>query len=126
MEIRKYTKEDEDFLFKLLEEEGDEWIDYHGFSGRKRYTILLETNITYIALDNNIICGYIRGKEDNGFGVYIYDLLVRKLYRGGQIGKALIEQFQHDFPEQSIYIMSDVDIYYEKLGYRRIGSVFQI
>jgi len=84
MEIRKYTKEDEVFLFKLLEE------------------------------------------EDNGFGVYIYDLLVRKLYRGGQIGKALIEQFQHDFPEQSIYIMSDVDIYYEKLGYRRIGSVFQV
>ncbi len=28
-----------------------------------------------------------------------------------------------DFPDQPVYVMSDVDVYYEKLGYRRDYSI---
>jgi hypothetical protein len=45
-------------------------------------------------------------------GVYIFDLLVKKSYRGQQ--------------NQPVYVMSDVDPYYEKLGYRREGSIFEV
>jgi hypothetical protein len=31
-----------------------------------------------------------------------------------------------DFPNQPVYVMSDVDPYYEKLGYRREGSIFEV
>jgi hypothetical protein len=72
------------------------------------------------------VCGYVRCREDDGFGVYIYDLLVRKTHRGKQIGKTLMEWVFKDFPNQTIYVMSDVDPYYEKLGYRREGSIFKI
>ena len=68
------------------------------------------------------MCGYARCREDDGFGVNIYDLLVRKTHRGKQIGKTLMERVFKDFPNQAIYVMSDVDPYYEKLGYRREGS----
>lgn len=51
----------------------------------------------------------MRCREDDGFGVYIYDLFVRKSYRGREIGKSLMERLCQDFPEQPVYVMSDVD-----------------
>ncbi|MGI6659235.1 MAG: GNAT family N-acetyltransferase [Dethiobacteraceae bacterium] len=68
----------------------------------------------------------MRCREDDGFGVYIYDLLVRKTHRGRQIGKSLIEWVCQNFQDQPVYVMSDVDRYYEKLGYRREGSIFEV
>jgi hypothetical protein len=85
MEIRQYSKADETLLFDLLIDEGDDWIDYHGPVGRSKYIKALESSITYIAYDENLVCGYARCREDDGFGVYIYDLLVRKTHRGKQI-----------------------------------------
>ncbi len=126
MQIRQYSKADETLLFDLLIDEGDDWIDYHGPVGLSKYIKALESSITYIACDENLACGYARCREDDGFGVYIYDLLVRKTHRGKQIGKALMERVLKDFLNQAIYVMSDVDPYYEKLGYRREGSIFEV
>ncbi len=126
MEIKKYSKADESLLFDLLVDEGDEWSDYHGVAGRDKYIKALESGITYIACDEALVCGYARCREDDGFGVYVYDLLVRKSYRGRRLGKSLMEQVLKDFPNQPVYVMSDVDPYYEKLGYRREGSIFEV
>ncbi|WFF71873.1 GNAT family N-acetyltransferase [Proteiniclasticum sp. QWL-01] len=126
MKIKKYSKADETLLFDLLIDEGDDWIEYHGAAGRSKYVKALESSITYIAYHENLVCGYARCREDNGFGVYVYDLLVRKTRRGRQIGKSLMERVCQDFPEQPVYVMSDVDMYYEKLGYRREGSIFEV
>ncbi len=126
MEIRKFSKADESLLFDLLVDEGDEWSDYHGPAGRDKYIKALESSITYIACDKALVCGFARCREDDGFGVYIYDLLVRKSYRGRNIGKILMERVCRDFPGQTVYVMSDVDLYYEKLGYRREGSIFEV
>ena len=125
MEINKYSKADEALLFDMLVDEGDDWSDYHGLA-RDKYIKALESSITYIAYDKTILCGYARCREDDGFGIYVYDLLVRKSYRGNQIGKSLLERVCQDFPNQPVYVMSDVDLYYEKLGYRREGSIFEV
>ncbi len=126
MKIMKYSKDNESLLFDLLVGEGDEWNEYHGAAGRDKYIKALETSVTYIACDAACLCGYVRCREDDGFGVYVYDLLVRKSYRGRQIGKSLMERVYQDFPNQTIYVMSDTDLYYEKLGYRKIGSIFEV
>jgi ribosomal protein S18 acetylase RimI-like enzyme len=126
MEIKKYSKADESLLFDLLVDEGDEWSDYHGAAGRDKYIKALESSITYIAWDETLVCGYARCREDDGFGVYVYDLLARKTHRGREIGKSLMERVCQDFPNQPVYVMSDVDPYYEKLGYRREGSIFEV
>lgn len=126
MEIRRYKKEDEDLLFDLLLDEGDEWSDYHGPEGRSKYIKALESSITYIACENDLVAGFVRCREDDGYGVYVYDLLVRKSYRGRQLGRRLMEQVCLDFPDQPVYVMSDVDPYYQKLGYQRIGSIFEV
>lgn len=88
MKIRHYSKTDEEALFDLLMDEGDEWIDYHGKNGRSKYIKALESSITYIACDENVVCGYARCREDDGFGVYIYDLLVRKRIGEERLGNA--------------------------------------
>ncbi len=126
MEIKRYSKEYEALLFDMLVDEGDDWEDYHGSAGRGKYIKALESSITYIACHENVVCGYARCREDDGLGVYVYDLLVRKTYRGKQIGKSLMERACQDFPDQPVYVMSDVDPYYEKLGYRREGSIFEV
>ena len=114
MEIRKYRKADEASLFDLLVSEGDEWSDYHGV-GREKYIKALESSITYVAWDDALVCGYARCREDDGLGVYVYDLLVRNTHRGRLIGKSLMERECWDFPGLPVYVMSDADSYYGKL-----------
>lgn len=126
MKIKLYGKADESCLFDLLIDEGDDWSDYYNPQGRTEYVKALESSITYVAYDKSIMCGFVRCREDDGFGVYVYDLLVRRAYRGKQIGKILMEHICVDYPDQSVYVMSDVDPYYEKLGYHRIGSIFEV
>ena len=126
MEIKQFEKNDESRLFNLLLDEGDEWIDYYGAEGRSNYINALATSITYLALDEGLVIGYVRCRQDNGFGVYIYDLLVKKSHRGQEIVKTLMERVYKNFPDQTIYVMSDVDTYYEKLGYQRKGSIFEV
>jgi len=124
MIIRRYSKVDASLLFDMLKEEGDDWSDYH--EGYNKYIKALESSVSYVIYDGIILCGYVRCREDDGFGVYVYDLLVRKSFRGMNLGKMLIEQVCKNFPDQPVYIMSDADPYYEKLGYKKEGSIFEV
>ena len=31
-----------------------------------------------------------------------------------------------DYPERIVFVMSDIDEYYKKLGYKREGSIFEV
>lgn len=122
--IRRYRADDEHCLFSLLEQEGEEWKDYWYHSGRDKYVKALSNSITYLLFEDEKLCGYARCRDDDGYGVYVYDLLVDKTYRGKQYGRMLMEQACEDFPDDTIYVMSDVNPYYEKLGYETEGTIF--
>ena len=126
MEIRRYTPADEAALFRLLEAEGEDWSDYYGPAGRERYARALADSVTYLAWVDGALRGYARCREDGGFGVYVYDLLVHRDSRGQGLGAKLMEQACLDFPGETVYVMSDVDAYYAKLGYQREGSIFVV
>jgi GNAT superfamily N-acetyltransferase len=126
MLIRAYQETDADALRGVLMEEGSDWKTYFDEEGWPRYIKGLRQGVTYLAFDQDILVGYVRGQDDHGFGVYVYDLLVRKSYRGQHIGQALLEYVRTIHQDQSVYVMSDVDPYYEQSGYQRIGSIFKI
>ena len=125
IELKKYTKEDENHLIQLIKDEGEEWKDYYE---RKKdvYIKNCEQSITYVLYDDASMIGYIRALLDLGFAVYICDLLVTKSHRGHGYGKLLMEHIRKLYPDLEIYVMSDVDPYYKKQGYEKIGSIFEI
>lgn len=127
MKIRAYSKdEDEDDLMKMIESEGKEWDCYTNESSSDKYKLALKYSITYVAYDGDTICGYSRSIDDYGFYIYVCDLLVNPTYRGRQIGRKLLECVSNDYPNHIVYVMSDVDEYYNKQGYKHEGSIFEI
>lgn len=77
----------------------------------------LETSITYVAYQEDVLCGYSRSLNDFGEYIYVCDLLVMQAYRGKETGRKLMECIYRDYPDQVVYVMSDVDGYYEKVHY---------
>ena len=127
MVIRRYANTDEANLLRLIRSEGDEWSDYFGSNGMTpRFKTAMQSSIAYIAVDGETVCGFVRARDDDGLGVYIYDLLVDKNHRGKGYGSLMLKQVSRDFPGFDVYVMSDVDGYYEKLGYKREGSIFKV
>ncbi len=123
IEIRKYDHLKEyDTLLEIIKSEGEEWKDYFD----PLYQIVLKKSITYVAYIDNELCGYSRSVNDFGLYIWVIDLLVDKKYRGHSIGQKLMECLLVDFPNQDVFVMSDVDEYYEKLGYKKEGSIFKV
>ncbi|MFY0689937.1 MAG: GNAT family N-acetyltransferase [Cyclobacteriaceae bacterium] len=120
--IEKYKEADYEQLMQLIRSEGEEWESYLN----PRYKLNLEQSITYVARVQKELCGYSRAMLDQGYFIWVIDLLVDRNYRGNGIGKKLLDCIKHDHPDLEIYVMSDVDPYYEKMGYQKEGSIFKI
>ena len=127
MKIRAYNKlKDEDKLMILIEAEGKEWAGYSDESVSDKYRLALENSITYVAYEGDYLCGYSRSINDCGFYLYICDLLVMPKCRGRMIGRKLMECLYTDYPNHMVYVMSDVDAYYKKQGYKLEGSLYEV
>jgi ribosomal protein S18 acetylase RimI-like enzyme len=120
----RYQKEHEPELLALLEKEPD-WISFLSDEVFDTFKNALLESETFICKSQGTICGYIRALID-GFGIYISELYVAPDYRGNGYGSKLLTKVKHAHPNQHVYVFSDEDIYYEKLGYKRVGSVFQL
>ena len=125
MLIRKYTDSDKEALFELMKREGKEWTYCEG-DNREKYVKAMNNSIAYVVVENGLLCGYIRCKNDDGFGIYILDLLVDKEYRGRGYGNRLMKTVCDSFPNDIVYVTSDADPYYEKQGCEREGTVFRV
>jgi len=68
----------------------------------------------------------MRCRDDDGFGVYIYDLLVDQAYHGKEYGRLLMERICRDYPSDNVYVMGDVYPYYEKPGYEVEGKIYKV
>ncbi len=123
IEIRKYNpSKDYEKLLELIHSEGEDWKEYLN----SKYKLSLESSITYVAYIGTNLCGYSRSILDIGFYIWIIDLLVHKNFRGNSIGQKLMERTQIDFPDLDVYVLSDVDNYYKKIGYKKEGTIFKI
>ena len=124
--IRQYKRMDEDALFALIMREGGGWEGYCDAQNKPKYQKALAGSVTYLIFENDLLCGFARCRLDDELGIYVYDLLVDKGYRGKEYGRLLLEQVCSDYPDEEAYVMSDVDGYYNKLGYEKEGTIFAI
>ena len=95
-------------------------------SKRENYAERLKNSITYVCYSQLGFCGYIRAIVDNGMAFYISELFVKPECRNQKIGQKLIEKVKESNFSLTVYALSDEDRYYEKKGYKKIGSVFEI
>jgi len=125
LKISRYTEKDDAALFDLIRSGGDAWKDYCGTpEAQKKYKAALSNSIVYVCYDGKSLCGFVRARNDDGFGIYIFDLFVHEICRGHSYGRMLIERIGNDFPGSKVYAVSDVDGYYKKLGFQKAGTVF--
>lgn len=125
MEIFRYKREHEDAVLSAIKEDPS-WDIFTNEKAIDNYKKSLCESITYVCYDNGAFGGYLRALLDDGFAIYISELFVVPALRNRAIGRTLIAKVKMDFRHLTVYALSDEDAYYEKLGYRRIGSVFEI
>lgn len=124
MEIYRYKKEHEDAVLSAISKDPN-WSIFTNNKAVDNYKKRLGESVTYVCLENDEICGYVRAILDDAFAVYVSELFVVPEYRGRNIGRTLLAWLEKEYEKLSVYVLSDEDAYYEKLGYRKIGSVLQ-
>lgn len=124
MEISKYNLEHEDDVLAAISKDPN-WDMFTNDAAIDIYRKSLKNGITYVCYNNNEFCGYVRALLDDGFTVYISELYVIQEWRNLKIGQSLLERVNSDFSKLTVYVLSDEDSYYEKIGYIKIGSVFE-
>ncbi len=122
--IQKYEKELEAELLVLLRAEPD-WNSFTNEGAVDAFKKSLLDSETYICQCQGKICGYLRALVD-GFGVYVSELYIAPKYRNKGYGRRLLGRIKSAYPHQDVFVFSDEDLYYEKLGFKRIGSIFQL
>jgi N-acetylglutamate synthase-like GNAT family acetyltransferase len=125
MEILRYKREHEEAVIQAIKAD-PAWDLFTNERSVDNYKKGLRESITYVCYDDGIFCGYLRALLDAGFAVYISELFVVPECRNRTIGRTLIAKIKMDFRRLTVYALSDEDAYYEKLGYRKVGSVFEI
>ncbi len=125
MEILKYRPEHEQALLSALRNDPD-WDMFTNDDAIDSYKSSLRRSVTYVCLENGEFCGYLRALLDDGFAVYVSELYVLPKCRNRKVGQSLLEQVKLDFSDLTVYALSDEDAYYEKIGFKKIGSVFEL
>lgn len=122
--ILEYKRDNEAELLSLLKNEPD-WSSFVSETAIDTFKEVLLEGETYLCESQGTICGYIRALVD-GFGIYVSELYVAPRCRGNGYGAELLGKIKQVHPNQDVYVFSDEDLYYEKLGCRRVGSVFRL
>ncbi|MBU1420844.1 MAG: GNAT family N-acetyltransferase [Proteobacteria bacterium] len=125
MEIFRYKREHEDTVISAIKKDSN-WDIFTNGRAIGNYRKRLLESITYVCYDNGAFGGYLRALPDDGFAIYISELFVVPELRSRTIGRTLIAKTKMDFRHLTVYAFSDEDAYYEKLGYQKVGSVFEI
>lgn len=125
MEIVRYKCEHEDDVIAAIKQDSN-WGMFTQAGAIDIYKRRLRESITYVCYEGEKFCGYMRALLDDGIAIYISELFVVPEMRNRKIGSALISRVGNDFGNLTVYALSDEDVYYEKLCYEKVGSVFRI
>ena len=124
MEISKYKLKHEDAILAAIKKDPN-WDMFTNDNAISNYKSLNDS-VTYVCYNGSEFCGYIRALIDDGFAIYISELYVLLKWRNKKVGRSLLERVKLDFSDLTVYALSDEDAYYEEIGYKKVGSVFEL
>lgn len=125
-ELRRYCQDNLGDVISAIGKD-PEWEFIIGDEAKRViYADRLKNSVSYVCYFGEVLCGYVRAIVDDGMALYISELFVKPEFRNRKIGQRLIEILKENHRPHTVYVLSDEDLYYEKKGYKRIGSVFEI
>jgi ribosomal protein S18 acetylase RimI-like enzyme len=125
LEISKYQPKHEEDVLSVLRCDS-EWDIFTNEDSVDSYKKSLKSGISYVCYIDGNLCGFTRAIADEGFFLYISELYVVPACRGRGLGRAMLERIKVDHSDVTVYLLSDEDAYYQKLGYRKVGTVFAL
>lgn len=124
--ISEYKPENGDDLLNTISEDPNWELFTRDKEKRESYRTRLERSPSLVCYCGENFCGYVRGVLDDGFAVYISELYVKPKYRKKKIAQQLIESLKERYKDILVYILSDEDLFYEKKGFTKAGSIFNV
>ena len=125
MKIFRYKPAHEEDILSAITEDPN-WEIFTNDAAIDHYRRSLKTSITYVGYEKGHFCGYLRALLDADFAIYISELYVVPDWRNRMIARSLLSRVKMDFNHLTVYALSDEDAYYEKLGHKKCGSLFEI
>ncbi|WP_430788292.1 GNAT family N-acetyltransferase [Virgibacillus flavescens] len=115
--FREYEEEDFPQINKLNELEGWNTLVERAEETREA---LENSNITYVALIDEKIVGYVRGMTDKQITLFICEVIIDKELRGSGIGKKILQYVHAKYPKTRMELLgsSTSKSFYEKLKFR--------
>ena len=121
MIIRPASTKDCQAIYSLYQNE--KWISFT----EEKVTSLFSTNLSHylVVEENQKILGFARYLTDEVMTTFLAEIIIDKAYRGKGLGQQLIEEIHKKYPLTRIELISEVDGFYQTVGFKPVGTGFR-
>ena len=121
MIIRPASTNDFQAIYALYQTE--KWMSFT----EEKVTSLFSTNLSHYVVveENQKILGFARYLTDEVMTTFLAEIIIDKSYRGKGLGQQLIEEIHKKYPLTRIELISEVDGFYQTVGFKPVGPGFR-
>jgi len=121
MIIRLASTKDYQAIYALYQNE--KWMSFT----EEKVTSLFSTNLSHylVVEENQKILGFARYLTDEVMTTFLAEIIIDKSYRGKGLGQQLIEEIHKKYPLTRIELISEVDGFYQTVGFKPVGTGFR-
>jgi len=121
MIIRPASTKDFQAIYALYQNE--KWISFT----EEKVTSLFSTNLSHylVVEENQKILGFARYLTDEVMTTFLAEIIIDKPHRGKGLGQQLIEEIHKKYPLTRIELISEVDGFYQTVGFKPVGTGFR-
>jgi ribosomal protein S18 acetylase RimI-like enzyme len=92
---------------------------------RQDFIKSLEKSTVIVAYDGDNFAGFARFMSDGYITTFICELLVAETYRKKGVGRMIVNHISERFPKTRIDLISEADLFYEKIGLCKLGRGYR-
>lgn len=118
-QIRPATHSDVAQLFNLYHREG--WASF----SEDKIAELLEKSVYLVVTEDDKIIAFARYLTDGLMTTFLAEIMVSPACRGQGLGRVLIEEIKNQTHGTRLELISEVDGFYEQLGFRKVGQGYR-
>ena len=121
MIIRPASTNDFQAIYALYQTE--KWMSFT----EEKVTSLFSTNLSHYVVveENQKILAFARYLTDEVMTTFLAEIIIDKSYRGKGLGQRLIEDIRKKYPLTRIELISEVDGFYQTVGFKPVGTGFR-